>query len=56
MKILKNFIMFIVTGNSFNVNQFRRNCVGFYVVIVQIRKKIVIDTERKREQTGELSG
>ena len=55
LKKSKTLIMFIVSGNSFNVNQFRRNCVVFYVLVVKIRKKIVIETERKREQTRELS-
>jgi hypothetical protein len=55
VKKSKTIIMFIVSGNSFNVNQFRRNCVVFCVLIVEIKKKIVIETERKKEQTRELS-
>ena len=55
LKKSKTLIMFIVSGNSFNVNQFRRNCVVFFVLIVNMRKKIVIDMERKREQTRDLS-
>jgi hypothetical protein len=54
VKKSKTLIMFIVSGNSFIVNQFSRNCVVFCVLIVKIRKKIVIETERKREQTREL--
>ena len=30
--------------------QFCSNCVGFYVLIVKIRKKIVIDMERMRKK------
>jgi hypothetical protein len=42
VKKSKTLIMFIVNGNSFTVNQFRCNCVVFYVLIVKIRKMIVI--------------
>jgi hypothetical protein len=55
VKVSKTFIMFIVNGNSFNVNQFRRNGVVVYVLVLQIWKKVVMDTERQKEQTGELS-
>jgi hypothetical protein len=55
VKTSKTLIMYIVSGNSFTVSQFRRDCVVFYVLIVKIRKKIVIETERKREQIRELS-
>jgi hypothetical protein len=41
--------MFIVSGNLFNVSHYRWICVGLYVVIVKIRKKTLINTERKRE-------
>jgi hypothetical protein len=54
-KMSKTCTVFIVSGNSFNVNQFRRSCVGFFVLIVNIWKKIVIDTERKREQPIKFS-
>jgi hypothetical protein len=54
-KLSKTLIMLIVSGNSFTVNHFRCNCVEFYVLIVKIRKMVVIDTERKREQTRDLS-
>ena len=55
MKVSKTCAVFIVSGNSFNVNQFRRNCLGFYVAIVQIRERVVIDTERKSEKNRKLS-
>jgi len=40
--------MFIVSGNSFSVNQFGVAVYRFSVLIVNIRKKILIDT-RERE-------
>jgi hypothetical protein len=49
VKISKTVTVFMVSGNSFNMNQFRRNCVVFFVLIVNIMQKIVKDKERKNK-------